>query len=111
MTAHMEAAAKTAEKFHRLAVVAAKNGGFWVSAGGGTARVVAGVIARATGVSFEEAMTALDEAAPKVWGRPGGWYIAMAESQPWPVAYVPEPEEARWDARQLARYACQLVLK
>lgn len=50
-----------ATRFHRLAAVAAANGGFWVSAGGGTANVVAGEISRATGASFDEAMAALNE--------------------------------------------------
>lgn len=40
-----------AARFHSLAATASRNGGLWVSAGGGTANVVAGIIARATAVS------------------------------------------------------------
>jgi len=97
-----------AARFHALAATAAANGGFWVSASGGTANVVAGEIARATGVTFEDAHHALDATGGD------GWYQAMAEAQPWPVATVPYDDErdewySRWDARTIARAACRPV--
>jgi len=91
-----------AKKFHSLAATAARNGGFWVSAGGGTANVVAGEISRATGVTFEDAHIALD-----VTGGPD-WYADMAQAQPWPMG-IP-PEFIRWDARLIARAAIRSSL-
>lgn len=105
------AAAAAAYRFFQLVGVAAKYGGFWVSAGGGTANVVAGVIARATGVSFEEALRLLDEAGKEWAGRiiledvgpewadhpRMGWYEVMAT---WASG-------ERFDARTIARAACR----
>lgn len=98
-----------AQKFHRLAADAASRGGFWVSAGGGTANAVADEIALATGCSFDDAQRALDAAATPVWGT-GNWYQAMADAQPWPIDYFFADDEAlgRWDAREIARRACGL---
>jgi len=91
-------AAQAAANFFRLAGVAARHGGFWVSAGGGTANVVAGTIARATGVSFEAAHDALDTQGNAILGE--DWYGALAASQPYRMedAY----EASRWDARTVA---------
>lgn len=102
-----------AARFHSLAACAAAHGGFWVSAAGGTANVVAGEIARATGVSFEDAHRALDATAEVAWGD-HDWYNAMAAAQPWPVATIPFDDErdewyCRWDARTIARAACRSV--
>ena len=99
-----------ATRFHALAATAAANGGFWVSAGGGTANVVAGEIARATGASFEEAHRALDVTSAS--GR--SWYEDMAAAQPWPITTIPFDDErgewyCRWDARTIARAACRPV--
>ena len=96
---------KTAiKKFFSLAEVAAKNGGFWVSASGGTANVVAGEIARHTGETFEAAWTALDIVGRELY--PDGWYDQLFFSQPfgWDMDAA---ENARWDAALIARAACR----
>ena len=89
-----------AARFHALAQTASQTGGMWVSAGGGTANVVAGTIARDCAVSFDDAMRALD-----VTGGPD-WYSDLAWAQPWrPDAWF-EDIPGRWDARTVARAAC-----
>ncbi len=98
-----------AARFHALAAKAAANGGFWVSAGGGTANVVAGEIARATGAEFSEALRALDLTASGE-----DWYSDLAAAQPWPYTTVPYDHEtdswySRWDARTIAKAACRSV--
>ena len=103
-----------AARFHSLAVTAAANGGFWVSAAGGTANVVAGEIARSTGVSFENAHRALDATAGQVWGEDPDWYGSMAAAQPFGYGVIPFDDErdewyCRWDARTIARAACRPV--
>lgn len=97
-------AAKAAQRFFVLAQTAASHGGFWVSAAGGTANVVAGEISRAIGVSFTAAHRALDAV--------GGsdWYQELAEMQPWPIMEIPYDHDTdqwlcRWDARTIARAA------
>ena len=102
-----------AARFHALARTAAANGGFWVSAGGGTANVVAGEIARATGASFEEAHRALSVTGREAWGD-GDWYCRMAAAQPFGYGAVPFDHQrdewyCRWDARTIARAACRPV--
>ena len=101
-------AERAARRFFKLAVTAAKYGGFWVSAGGGTANVVAGVIARHFGISFEDALDILAEVGQEWAGE--DWYIVLAEIQPfrwdgW------DDIPGRWDARTVARAACRAVLK
>ena len=101
-----------AARFHALAATAAANGGFWVSGSGGTANVVAGEIARATGVSFDEAHWALEETADIVWGTRDGWSSEMAYAQPvqWENALEYAMDDGfRWDARIIARAACRPV--
>lgn len=88
-----------AARFHRLAEVAARNGGFWVSAGGGTANVIAGEIARATGDLFHETHAALEHTGGQ------DWYSNMYQAQP----FNGEPEGYRFDARTVARAACRNV--
>lgn len=92
-----------AARFHALAATAAANGGFWVSAAGGTANVVAGEIARATGVTFEDAHHALDVTGGE------GWYAEMAYAQPWAIDAWHDDVPGRWDARTIARAACRPV--
>ena len=92
-----------AARFHALAATAAANGGFWVSAGGGTANVVAGEIARATGAEFAEAHRALDLTGGE------DWYSTMAYAQPWPIDSWHDDVPGRWDARTIARAACRPV--
>lgn len=99
-------------RFFRLAECAAKHGGFWVSAGGGTANVVAGCFARHFGISYEEAHKVL-HAAGREWAERViledvgpewanhirmGWYEVMAT--------LASPGE-RFDARTIARAACR----
>ena len=99
-----------AARFHALAVTAAANGGFWVSAGGGTANVIAGEIARATGVTFVDALHALDVTGREAWG--DDWYGALAAAQPFGYGVIPFDDHlnewyCRWDARTIARAACR----
>lgn len=94
-----QAATCAARRFFMLSETAAKYGGFWVSAGGGTANVVAGEIARATGVSFEEALRLLEEAGQE-WADHLclDWYEVLGT-----VASSGD----RFDARTIARAACR----
>lgn len=92
-----------AARFHALAGTAAANGGFWVSAGGGTANVVAGEISRSTGASFEEAHHALDVTGGE------DWYSSLAYAQPWAIDAWHDDTPGRWDARTIARAACRPV--
>ena len=96
-----------AARFHALAQCAARNGGFWVSASGGTANVVAGEISRSTGSSYEEAHQALDATGPLAWGEEL-WYAEMAYAQPWAFDAYHEETPGRWDARTIAKAACRL---
>jgi len=86
-------ARQAARRFFSLAACAARNGGFWVSASGGTANVVAGVISRETGVSFQDAHNALDDIGGE------GWYEDMAAMQPWPFGTIPVDEDGNWFCR------------
>lgn len=97
-------ALKIANEFHNLAIVAARNGGFWVSAGGGTANVVANEICKKTGVSFEQGLKVLDLTGGK------DWYMELAMSQPWPIHTFHEEIPGRWDVITIARAACARVL-
>lgn len=94
-----------AARFHSLAACAAAHGGFWVSAAGGTANVVAGEIARATGTTFEDAHLALEVTGREVWGE--DWYSALAYAQPWAIDAWHDDVPGRWDARTIARAACR----
>jgi len=96
-----------AARFFSLAETAAANGGFWVSAAGGTANVVAGEIALATNVTFEDAHRALDIMGKEAIGE--CWYQHLAEAQPWRWDDLDSSEEARWDARTIARAAARPV--
>jgi len=104
---------KAAARFHALAKSAARNGGFWVSAGGGTANVVAGIIARATGASFEEAHRAMDLTGCEAWGE--DWYAVLASAMPWGYDVIPQRDDGTWwcrfDAGTVARAACRPLLR
>ena len=110
-------AARAARRFFRLAEVAAKHGGFWVSSAGGTANVVAGVIASRCGVTFEEARRILGEAGREWAG--DDWYATLAEIQPfrWDGWDIYDPWDAwdempgRWDVRVIAKAACHATLR
>lgn len=79
------------------------HGGMWVSAAGGTANGVAGTISRLTGVSYPDAHRALDLAGQRWAGV--DWYTVMAEIQPF--RWQDYNDEARFDARLIARAACR----
>ena len=96
-----------AARFFSWAETAAANGGFWVSAAGGTANVVAGVISSATGVSYEDAHHALDVMGREVLG--DNWYQQLAEAQQWPRNDLDSADGARWDARTIARAAARFT--
>jgi hypothetical protein len=106
-------AARAARRFFKLAEVASRNGGFWVSAAGGTANVVAGVIASRCGIPVEDARRILDEAGREWAGR--DWYAVLANLQPfqwdgwevWDPWEVWEDIPGRWDVRQIAKAACR----
>ena len=104
MSTNFTSALIVAARFHGLAATASVNGGFWVSAAGGTANVVAGVISRATGVSFEDAHRALDATASSE-----DWYEELAAAQPWSIDAWHDEVPGRWDAATIARAACRPV--
>jgi hypothetical protein len=93
-----------AARFHALAGTAAANGGFWISAAGGTANVVAGEIARATGASFDEAHHALDVTGGE------DWYSDLAHAQPWAIDAWHDETPGRWDAITIAKAACRAAV-
>ena len=109
-----ELATRAASHFFRLAEVAAKHGGFWVSPEGGTRNVVAGVIAGRCGVPVEDTRRILDEAGREWAG--DGWYTTLALLQPFPPDSwrwnIFDPWEewenmpGRWDVRTVAKAAC-----
>lgn len=96
----MTMAKKFANKFHKLAFKAGKTGGFWVSAGGGTANVVAAIIAKKCDVDFVSALNALNDEGSIFWQ--GDWYKTMYQycDRYW-------GDQKRWDARTIAKAACR----
>lgn len=96
---------KIIERFFQLAETAARNGGFWVSAGGGSHRVVAGEIARATGSDFEAACEAVSAAGRARWGT--FWYTELAGLSG--TMDVPDWDELRFDVRTIVRAAIRSV--
>ncbi len=94
--------AVAAARFHALSYAASRNGGLWVSAGGGTANVAAGILSRQLNVSYKEAHDALD------WTGGSEWYQRLAEAQPWPLTSSPEPETVRWKVETIMKAACRL---
>ena len=108
MNHNINDAARAARRFFRLAEVAALNGGFWVSAAGGTANVVAGTIARHCGISFEDALDILDQAGREWAG--DDWYATLMFIQPFRLDGWDDWNEmpGRWDVRTVAKAACRL---
>ena len=110
----IDAAARAARRFFKLAEVAALNGGFWVSASGGTANVVAGEIARRCGIQFEDARQILEDAGREWAG--DDWYTILLNIQPfrwdgwdpWDSWDVWNEMPGRWDVRTVAKAACRL---
>lgn len=96
-------AVKIAKEFHFLAHIAARNGGFWVSAGGGTANIIAGIISRSANVDFKSAHKALNET--------GGndWYMNMAMAQPWRLDAYFEETPGRWNVSTIVSAAIYRV--
>ena len=97
-----------AARLHALAMVAAKNGGFWVSFAGGTANVAAGIIAKATGVTFDQAFHALDIMGKDLLA--DDWYSIWAFAQPWRYDDMDSAQDARFDIRTIARAAVKGIL-
>ena len=114
MNHNINKAARAARRFFRLAETAAKHGGFWVSAAGGTANVVAGVIASRCGISFEDARQILEDAGREWAG--DDWYTILLNIQPfrwdgwdpWDSWDVWNEMPGRWDVRTVAKAACRL---
>ena len=106
MRANIAAATCAARHFFRLAVTAAKHGGFWVSAGGGTANVTAGVIARHFGISFDVARSILSDVGQEWAGE--DWYMVLAEIQPWRWDDWHDDIPGRWDVSTIAKAACRV---
>lgn len=96
-----------AARFFWLAEAAAADGGFWVSAAGGTANVVAGVISSATGVSYEDAHHALDVMGVELIG--DCWYEQLADMQPFGWNEWHDDVPGEWDASDIAHAACRMV--
>jgi hypothetical protein len=97
-------ACKSIRRFFELAAVAAFHGGFWVSAGGGTANVIAGEVSRAFHVDFQEAHEMLDAIGHDFFGMEN-WYEELAWSQPIGPWNLPDSHEFRWDCRTIIRAA------
>ena len=108
MKRNIDAAARAARRFFRLAEVAALNGGFWVSAAGGSANVVAGEIARRFGITFEDARQILDKAG-RDWAG-DDWYAVLMFIQPFRLDGWDDWDgvPGRWDVRTVAKAACRL---
>ena len=106
-TANATVAVAAARRFFRLAECAARHGGFWVSAAGGTANVVAGCLARHFGISYEDAHLILDEVGREWAGQ--DWYATLAYIQPfpWDAGWCDDVPPGRFDARTIARAACR----
>ena len=81
---------------------------------GGTANVVAGVIASRCGISFEDARRILDQAGREWAG--DDWYTILLNIQPfrwdgwdpWDSWDVWNEMPGRWDVRTVAKAACRL---
>lgn len=102
-----EVLAAAITQFWALAKKAAEDGGFWVSAAGGTANVIAGTLSRRLGVEYNLAHAALDQLLGD------GWYEKMAWWQPWPIETIPHDDEGWWckhDAGDLAEAAINAAL-
>lgn len=89
----------TAARFFSFADTATNNGGFYVSAAGGTALVAADIISRYTGCSFDDASGALDIMGRAIYG--SDWYCDLWANQP-----NIDADFFRWDVRTIARAAC-----
>lgn len=97
-------AARIAAKFFELSYVAAQNGGFWVSASGGTANVVAREISRAVDLPFEECskILAIVGAAEFHYSSDLSWYNELHN-----LSSFYDFEEPRWDVRTIIRAAAR----
>ena len=82
------------KKTMSLLWVASYHGGVWISAGGGTANVLAGEIAQATGVSYEQAHHLLN-----VWGETRWYFLFHVANRGY--------ENPRFDARTVAKAAAR----
>lgn len=96
-----------AEKTISLAQTAGRHGGFWVSGAGGTANVIAGEIARATGIPFKTACAVLNEVGTAALGVP--WYNELAFVAGSHPNQDPDWEAFRFDARMIARTAIRAL--
>ena len=96
-------ASRIAAKFFELAYVAAQNGGFWVSASGGTANVVSGEISRAVDLPFEECSKILEivGSAEFHYSTSLNWYSDF---------YHLGSKDPRWDVRTIVRAAARAHL-
>lgn len=90
--------------FFNLANCAAVNGGFWVSAAGGTVRTAAGIISRATGDSLHDAVEALDIIGREKQGE--DWYCSLWAGMP-----QIDPEQFRWSVDTIAKAAVKRLHK
>ena len=103
-----ELLAAAINQFWALAKKASEDGGFWVSAAGGTANVIAGTFSRRLDVEYERVHSALDQ----ILGE--DWYETMAWWQPWPIDSIPYDQEDGWrckhDAAALAEAAINAAL-
>ena len=97
-------ASRIAAKFFELSYVAAQNGGFWVSASGGTANVVAGEISRAVDLPFEEALMilAIVGAAEFHYSSDLNWYNELHN-----LSSFYDFDENRSDVRTIIRAAAR----
>ena len=84
----------TVARFHSLLETAARNGGVWVSAAGGSANAAAGIISRGMGINYSEVHRVIDKV--------GGpyWYANAYHSG--------DPDECRFDMRTVAKAAMRV---
>ena len=92
------------KKFWRLTFTAARNGGIWVSAAGGTQNVAAGTISRMTGLSYNEAHDGIERHAPH---GDGSW-ASVEGCNPWPYMAMGD-DVPRWDIETVARAAVKNI--
>ena len=95
-----------AVKFHKLAAYAQRNGGVWLSAGFGTMRVAARIIADETGARFDDVLRHLDSVGVGYWNT-DHWYSELA----WHGFHNPMDMdyEYRWAISTIAKSAVRFA--
>ena len=85
-------------EFFKITDVATANGGFFVSAGGGTANVAAGIISKKCNIEYDVAHEILD------WCGGQDWYGDLFWANGGPSA-IEHAEDFRWCIASIAKLA------